>query len=275
MLRSAIESANLDLFLHTLSLFDQEKHKSNIQSLDCNQPKFYWIFRNIDFKQWSSASCSQVIWLSGRPECNINQVSSYIVDLEKRALEKQRSVLYFFCSTAIGAKSIVAAFVHTLLSQIIDCSPMDKKMLMVKIFLHALLEGIFKREEAVKKLLCFKRENSPDGMVKKTIKSILDTASKNELWAALVAVLANEQDQALLIVVDGLDEVKHPKVEKVEFSKGLLEFITRLEKRISKVKTLLTSGLDDEIKEVFEGLPCIEYDKERKGSAYTHVIKLN
>jgi len=275
MFRSVIESVGLDLFLHTLLVFDQEKHKSSIQSLDCNQPKFHWVFKNIDFKQWSTAGCSQVIWLSGRPECNINQVSSYIVDLENRTLEKQRSVLYFFCSTAIGAKSIVAVFVHTLLSQIINRSPMDKKMVMVKVFLHALLEGIFKREEGVKKLLLFKKGDSQDETIKNIIKKILDTSSKHELWAALMAVLAIEHDQALLIVVDGLEEVKQSTIEKVEFSKGLREFVAHLEKRISKVKTLLTSGVDGEIKEVFEGLPCIEYDKERKGSASTHVIKLN
>src|SRR2546429_6074824 len=99
-----------------LSAVDQEGYKSTIPSLDCDQPKFYWIFKNIDFEQWSSTSRSQVLWLSAPPEYSIHQVSSYIVDQVKiKALKTQHSVLYFFCSTAIWEKSIVTTFIHTLL----------------------------------------------------------------------------------------------------------------------------------------------------------------
>ena len=131
MLRSAIDDLNLDQFLPMLSVLDQDKHISTIPHPDRDHPMFYWIFRNKDFSQWSSAECSRVLWLSGLPERNIDQVSSYIVHQEKekkRALKTDRFVLYFFCSSAIRRRSSVVDLIHTLLGQIVYYSPMDKRI---------------------------------------------------------------------------------------------------------------------------------------------------
>jgi len=119
MLRSAINDLNLDQFLPMLSVIDQDEHISAIPHPDCDHPMFYWIFRNKDFSQWSSAECSRVLWLSGLPERNIDQVSSYVVHQEKEtALETDCFVLYFFCSSAIRRRSSVTDFVHTLLKSL-------------------------------------------------------------------------------------------------------------------------------------------------------------
>src|SRR6266536_62369 len=101
----------------------------------------------MDFKQWSTTSYPQVLWLSGPPEYNIHQVSSYIVDQEKnRTLKTQHFVLYFFCSTAARKQPIVVIFIHILLGQIVSCSLINKRILIVRQFLYNLLEGAFKRE---------------------------------------------------------------------------------------------------------------------------------
>jgi hypothetical protein len=246
-----IDNIVLNQILPMLSVVDQGKHKSTIPCLDHDRPEFYWVFRNLEFKQWSDAS-SQVLWLSGPPACGIHQVSSYVVDLENRASKTQRSVLYFFCETVREVKSNVVAFVHTLLWQLICYSPMDKKISMARVFLHTLVEKIFGRENPP----IFK-EDAPITKIKK----ILDASLSRELWAALKAVL-DEQELELLIVVDGVDEVEH---RRSEFIKEVREFVEHLLKRKSKVKALLTSGPQAEIKEALDGLPCIEYDKERKG----------
>ncbi|KAI9771315.1 MAG: hypothetical protein M1840_002285 [Geoglossum simile] len=251
MLLSAIDRVKLDQFLKMLLKVDQEEYRSTIQSLDCNDPKFYWIFRNVNFRHWRSANHPQVLWLSGPPKCQIHQVSSYIVDSGK-ALEKQRPVLYFFCSTATGKKPIVTTFVHTLLHQFIQFSPVDKKIWIVRNFLRALLE----RELASSPTLShLKSEDSLDT----TIKTILD-ASTNGLWYALKSVLADEQNSELWVVIDGLDEAEH---QKGKFVRDVHTFVMHLE-GISKVRALLTSRPQAEINEIFNGLPCIEYDKERK-----------
>jgi ankyrin repeat domain-containing protein 50 len=103
-------------------------------------------------------------------------------------LKTQNFVLYFFCSAAIGEKSVVVVFVYTLLYQIVCCSPIDKEILIVRRFLHNLLEGIFKKEEAPNwKQQGFKNGDSLDTNIKKIL-----NVPANELWAALVAVLDDE-----------------------------------------------------------------------------------
>jgi hypothetical protein len=264
VLRSTINCVDLNQFLGLLSVVDQEEHKSTIPSLDCEQPNFFWVFRNIDFEQWLSASCSQVLWLSGPLRCSIHQISSYIVD---KTSETQHSVLYFFCSTASKEKSIAVIFVHTLLYQIVCSSPLDKKLSVVRTFLHTLVEQVLKRDPTSDpELSLFKVEDSLDTTMKKILNGPI-----GELWDALQTILADEYKQELSIIIDGLDKVEH---QKVEFIKGVCEFIKHLQERNLTVKALLTSRPQAEIKEVLDGLPFIEYDKERKGSAVSYILNL-
>jgi hypothetical protein len=181
------------------------------------------------------------------------------VDLEKKAtLKTEHIVLYFFCSSALRKKSIVDVFVHTLLYQIVRCSPMNEKISIVKSFLHTLLKEAFKTAIAPSwEKRDFKEEDPPDEKIKKLLKAPAD-----KLWAALKAALDCEQERELSVVVDGLDNVKY---EKSELIKGVRAFVEHLQQRTSKAKILLTSRPQAEIKEVFSGFPCIEHDKERKG----------
>ncbi|KAK8924411.1 hypothetical protein VCV18_004833 [Metarhizium anisopliae] len=95
-LGSAIDELNLDQFLRMLSRVDQDSHISAIPHPDREDPRFHWIFKNVDFKQWSYAKRSQVLCLSGRAERNISQVSSYIVDQEKK---RDHPILPLFTDT--------------------------------------------------------------------------------------------------------------------------------------------------------------------------------
>jgi ankyrin repeat domain-containing protein 50 len=259
-IESAIDRLNMDELPQILSAVDQEQHKSRIPSLSYNQPNFYWILRNADLEDWSSDTCSQVLWLSGPPKCNIDQVSSYVVDVEKKkASETQHSVLYFFCLTADTENPIVS-FTHSLLYQIVRCSPSNERAQIVKTFLHSLRDAILgKKQTSNTKLPQFQEGDSPRAIIKK----VLD-AETNGLWGALKAVLDSAHSHDLSIVIDGLDRVKR---RKVEFVREVRELVEHLQGRISKVKALFTSRPEAEIKEVLDGLPCIEYDKERKGSA--------
>jgi ankyrin repeat domain-containing protein 50 len=259
---------DLDLFLPMLSVVDQEKHKSTIPPLDYEHPMFCWIFKNIDFVQWNSASCPEVLWLSGPPKRNIHQVSSYIVDREKnRALDTQHLVLYFFCSAAARKRSIITAFVHTLLYQIVCCSPTDRGILIVRSFLHSLLDGTLEKKEDPNWKQIFKEGDTLDSSIKKIL-----NAPANALWTALVAVLSEEQQRDLWVVVDGLDKVEH---QYGEFIRGVREFVANLLNRTLKFKALLTSRPQAEIKEVFNEVLCIEYNKERKGLAILCFLILN
>ena len=237
-----------------LSAINQEKHKSTIPSLNSDQRRFCWIFKNLDFKQWIDCGHSQVLWLSGPSEYSLHEVSKYVLDLENERLNPPRGVLYFFCSTLAKEKSMISVFIQTLLYQTISWSPMHKKISMMKIFLQRQHEAMDK----TKLPSLFKEDDPP--YVK--FKSMLDVASADGHWTALKAVLDLDQEPELLIVIDGLDVVEH---QKGDFLKGVREFVRYLRERKPRVKALLTSRPREDIKQIFNGFPCIEYDRERKG----------
>ncbi|KAL2006407.1 hypothetical protein VTN00DRAFT_9075 [Thermoascus crustaceus] len=121
---------------------DQDKHKDSIPRLNPDDPMFHWIFRNVDFEEWSDSSEYQVLWLSGQQDRNFHQVSSYIVDLERERVSRtEHIVLFFFCSSAVSKPSAVSVFVYAPLRQALCYSPTeDKKVAIVKAFLQGILE---------------------------------------------------------------------------------------------------------------------------------------
>jgi ankyrin repeat domain-containing protein 50 len=279
-LHSAIDRVNPGLFLPHLSKVDLKRSKSEMSSFDCDHPMFYWIFKNVDFERWRSDTRSHVLWLSGPPECNIHWVSSYILDQKKNISSEQNLVLYFHCSAEIRNKSILITFVHTLLSQVVDCSPASRKELVFKSFLHALLDEdeqplkeilreILKNKDSHKRIQWnFDKDPSYGNIQAKdpsytNIQTILDTLV-NGLWSALGTILTYEQQREVLVVIDGLDQIED---QGREFIKAVHKLIIHLPNRVPKFKALLTSRPLAEIKEIFSRIPCIEYDRERKGLA--------
>lgn len=264
---------DLDTVLSILYRRDREEHESTIPPLDINDPMFHWIFRNIDFQTWSRSD-SKVLWLSGPPECDIHRASSYIVDHEKnRDSETPRFVLYFFCSAVTEKKPIATVFIHTLFRQIICDLSVEKGMLIVKVFLTNILEQILEEYKSLKVLKEEELESSrlhqfKEAAPKTIIKNILE-APVRELWMALEVVLGHEQQRDLLLIVDGLEKVEHRNFELI---KGILAFIGLLHKRNLKVKLLLTSRPQAGIREILDGIPCIEYDQERKGAVTIHIL---
>jgi hypothetical protein len=135
-------------------------------------------------------------------------------------------------------------------------------------FLHILVEASLQRKPTSDlEPPRFKAEDPPDATINEILNAPID-----ELWDALKAILADDRKQDLLIVIDGLDQVEH---QRVEFIKRIREFIIYLQERNVKAKALLTSRPQDKIKELLYGLPYIEYDKERKGLATSYLITLN
>jgi hypothetical protein len=217
----------------------------------------------MDYVQWND-SCSQVLWLSGPPECNINQVSSYIMGQEKdTTLKTGNFVLYFFCSDEIRGRSVTKYFVHTLVYQIC-CSSTERSLLIFQSFLRNLLNEAFEKKAAPNwKEQRFNERELPN----ENLQKLLD-APANELLTALGALLDEEQ-QGLSIIIDGLDKVKD---QRDEFIRGVRKFVEHLQQRTLKVKVLLTSRPVTEIKALLDGLPRIEHDRERKGSSASNFL---
>ena len=253
MLFAAVDMADSDQLLRHLSAVDQDYQKSHRQPSSYRElPRFYWIFRNMDYEQWRSAKGPRVLWLSGPAECGISEASSCIVDLAKEtSAESQRSALYFLCSTGPARVSIAVTFVSTIVSQLVCRSP-ELKGQVTNIFLQTLLNTIISEDNP--KQCSFKWGDSVEATVKKILQ-----ASSEGYWGALRAVMGLEHKQEIYLVIDGLDKAGQ------EFIRGVHFFIESLQGCPSTIRILLTSRPQAELKQILGGVPCIEYDKERKG----------
>jgi uncharacterized protein (DUF934 family) len=248
-----VDEVDSDQLLRHLPAVDQEDHKSRTQPSSCDQPKFYWIFKNMDFGQWQSTNGSQVLWLSGPAECRISDASSRIVDLAReKPSGAENLALYFFCSTAPTEASIAITFVSTILHQLVCCLPRLKEKV-TNVFLRTLLNTIPRQN-----LSQFNMDYSTEAAVTRILQ-----ASNNGYWRALRAVTDIMHEQRLSLIVDGLDKIEH---QKREFVLEIHAFIEHLQESSSTTRVLLTSRPQAEIKEILSELPCIEYDRERKGS---------
>jgi hypothetical protein len=212
----------------------------------------------MDFQCWISTKRSQVLWLSGPPECHIHDALMHMVDLiKKQVASTEYTVLYFFCSAVAKEEPVATIFVRALLQQIVRSFPPQKQKIAVNVFLRTLFHTILRKQSDPNSWLSrFKGEDSPDEIVR-----YLLNATCNEQWDALKAVLDIEHKQELSLIIDGLDKIEK---QNEKFITDIRSFIEHLQDRV-KIKVLLTSRPTAEIKELLDGLTCIEFDKERKG----------
>ena len=254
-----METADSDQLLRHIPAVDQEGYKSRKNALNCNQPEFYWIFKNMDFERWQSTNGTQVLWLSGPAECRISNASSHIVDLVKeKPTSAQHLVLFFFCSTVAAGASIVIPFVSTIIHQLASRLPQLKKGITTA-FLRTLLNAILEGEPlSDPEQSRFKNDDSAGATIGKILKE-----PSSEYWRALRAAMDIVHEQELSLIIDGLDKIRH---QEHEFVQEILSFIEHLRERSSTTRVLLTSRPQAEMKEILSELSCIEYDKERKGS---------
>ena len=259
MLLFALDRVGPDQLLRHLPTASQEDPRSRtIPSHD--MPKFYWIFKNMDFERWQSTNGSGVLLISGPANCRIPDASSYIVNLVMEAPSEAHLVLYFFCSMAPTQASIAITFVSTIIHQLVCSLPRFKKQV-TTVFLRTLLDTILRREPITEQELSrFKRDDSVDA----TVKKILNVTS-DEYWSALREVMKIERDHGVSLIIDGLDKAEH---QRFGFVREVCAFIEDLQERPSTSRVLLTSRPQAAIKEMLSGFPCVEYDKERKGLFY-------
>ena len=217
----------------------------------------------MDFERWRSTNTGdmEVLWLSGPPERRISDASSRIIDLAKESRsEDENSVLYFFCSTAPADLPVAITFVSTVVRQLARCSPQLRSRV-VATFLCTLLETILQR-----KPLSNSEEShfsaDVDDTVEVVVRRILKASSSDAYWSALRAVMDIERERGLSLIIDGLEKAEH---QKYEFIREIHRFIEHLRERPSTTRVLLTSRPLAEIKGILGQLPCIEYDRERKG----------
>jgi len=242
-----------DILSAQLSVANQDKQRPTI-ALDENGPQYFWITKNIDFTQLKSDEKTQTLWLSGPDDYGMKEVSWHTIDdAKENATQPYSSVLYFFCSTATtAAGSIATVFTHTLLHQIVNSSPENAKLIAAT-FVKCLLGEHDRR----RRMSRFKEGDSPSTLVK----NILEVPDE-ELVGALVQTIKATEIQELQIIIDGIDITTKKAVLFVQI---IYSFVKHMPNAIPKFKALLTSSQNSKLHNVLGSLPCIEYDKERKG----------
>ncbi|KAL7907834.1 nucleoside phosphorylase domain-containing protein [Trichoderma velutinum] len=249
----AIEALDLRRFLAMLPPVGQEKYNLDAPPLDRETPDYYWIFKNEDFRNWDTGDSSRILWLAGPPECNLRKAASSIIRHEMAQVSTiLRVVLYFFCSAAVVEDSSISIFILAIVHQVILSSTEAIQRSIASTFLRGVLSDILKKLPPGQSL------QFPPSGPNSHVRNLLG-ASDNSLWAALWAIMPTEHNLELAICISGIEHVRD---NRIEFIRKIRQFVDDLQ-RTSKVKILLTSGLEKDTAKEFDGLPCIEYDKER------------
>ena len=242
----------LDLLL---PMTDHLEHISKTSSIDPDDPKLYWILRNVDLKNWESADNSQVLWLyGGPPGCSMTGVSSFIT---KQEASRQNDEVFFFSCSKEGS-DVISTFTHSILRHILNGSELRQAKSIIMTFLSTLLFKMIQRNRSRFK---------PGGFSVITVEDILSTRGRGLLEALTEAVIEMNTIPDTPIIIDGIHKIGPDGAR----------FLTRLcshQIESSKPKVLLTCRLDPDIMKIIVGVPCIiiEYDKERRGLGISYPL---
>jgi hypothetical protein len=257
---------DLRQFLKTLSIADQKAHRPKVESRDFDHPRFYWIFKNMDYDRWLARD-PEVLLLTGPTNCTLDRVSSHIIGLMEEGLfGKDQIVLKFFSPddatrgngpirSPRDSESTITIFVHTLLYQLISATVPGKRVSTATDFLCHLLNSIGHLELLAR----FKAISTGDPL--DVIRKVLVIPDRT-LCEALGKILERRND--LGIVVNMLGNMSG---RGRDFFTAVSTLIRGLSERNSGLKALLTSGPLDDTRMALGGLSfiAIQYDKERKG----------
>jgi hypothetical protein len=231
--------------------------RPRVEPLEFDHPRFYWIFKNMDYHQWFAGD-SKVLLLSGPADCTLDRVSSHISGLmEKGSFGKGRIVLNLFSPGRAQYPGPTATiFAHTLLHQLITSTSVSgrARVSTASDFLSHLL-GSIENLELVDR---FEEIGEDDTLT--VIEELLDFPDKI-LFKALEGFLETQED--LGIVVNVSDNVRG---RESDFLTAVSTFVGHLSETPG-IKVLLTCGPMDDSGKTLGGLDCIkiQYDKERKG----------
>jgi hypothetical protein len=153
--------------------------------------------------------------------------------------------------------SVATTFTNSVLHHILNGSGDSQARSIVTTFLSSLLHKILERDQ-----WHFREEDS--SVI--TVEEILKASSGRELLSALTeTVVKIETIPDTPLIIDGIDKLGKEGAQFLE------KFCSQ-----AKFKALLTCRPDPHIKEIVDGVLCIEYDKERQGlgTSYPLVVSL-
>jgi hypothetical protein len=252
MLQATLCELSWHKLLNMLPIY-YEPHRSLKRSKNYNTPKYHWVLKNIDFKQWSASKGPHVLCLTGQPsKDNLDKLISDIVD---RKLEAGYSVVFISSSNMERTPTTVKLF-YTFLGELIYRSPVTRRTTIIQNFFKRLLEIYMDKGN-----WDWKEEIFNYRVFSKYMDTILRDAATSNLLDCLKTAVDFAGLRRLLVIIDGVDFT----TPDADFKRALSLLVTHLQQRKSKTKILLASPNDFKPYRFFENFVHIEYDKERKG----------
>ncbi|KAI9761527.1 MAG: hypothetical protein M1840_001790 [Geoglossum simile] len=162
--------------------------KGNIVSGTCE-----WLTDRPEYKKWLSSSMSRILWLSGGPGKGKTMLSIYLTNvLEEFIKPSGGTLLYYFCDNQDPKRNTPVAILRGLLYQLLEKQS--------QLFKYILNDFKVQGEE------------------------LISVSSLNALWRIFTTMLQNSGPQAVLCVLDGLDECEEGSLEL--FLKKLKDFFS-------------------------------------------------
>lgn len=292
-LQLAIEEINLEEIERLLSPPCGGYHSKPIHPIPLlDDPKFFWIFKNVDLEEWESAS-SGLLWLSGALECGINRAALHILHRMEggiggkvktsQEIRCENTVLYFSFQNHFPLDSHRCASigpghcVRSLFSQFTFSLQQERQEFVARLFLRTILDSILSRPVTPTDKLKYVSSTAVEWKYSEKdshtslIEKILQHSSLQEQWDAFTTVTSDERVKGLSIIIDGLDlseKSEDPPAPRTEFARQVLDFLKYLQQVNGTVKALLTSIPCDKIDKLIAcyalGQLHIEHGKERQ-----------
>ncbi|RYO97166.1 hypothetical protein DL765_011288 [Monosporascus sp. GIB2] len=202
-----------------------------------------WFFESPEFNQWNSHD-SELLWLSGIPASGKTTLSFYLSDRLKRnrTYTNAGDIVISLCSppseTRATAENQIAQVLGTIISQLLHS---DRKRLELVVQQCPMPEQ--------------PRHPTPSSPPQPFL---------NELWKILSASVMAVPSRPVIIIIDGIDEVRTEEARQM-FLQNLLQLNNEVKsKGVRGFKVFITSRPFDDIKKALNGVLNIEKDKEWK-----------
>ncbi|KAL6805359.1 hypothetical protein J3E68DRAFT_441823 [Trichoderma sp. SZMC 28012] len=277
MLRSTIGELGLEQLFQVMPVL--EKNPQIPETLDPDEPQFSWIFKNIDYKSWKSNDRPSALCLSCEDGQQLSQVSYFIAGHEEKP---NRPVLYctssqitsdeYFKSQSVQSEevTIINVLIYTLLQQIVQFSPIEERIPLMRNFLNGLLQKSFKKKTTQNWIgHGFNKKN-----ILEVLKKLLIDAATDDLLTMLRMTLDHAKRQYPLVVIDEIDDLHNDEI----LEPIVRNFVNDLQRPHLKVKVLLAgpaacyvTGLPKETlfimrnKERKECLSSLQFENTRYG----------
>ena len=248
------------------SLVDLMKAQSELLLETTNISLPVPVLESPEFVKWTSGVTKEFLWHRGKPGCGKSVMVSQVLKRLFEDLDFTGAVTFFDFAVARKmdrmSANISAAFISFIAAQLIE-----RKPTLWSVMSSDSQRTMIRALKCTHKIFSYKPASKSDyRRVMMSLVSDLRIIQESTLWSSLCHMI----DQGfgmmsqIYVVVDG-DDIAFPE-ERIRFLRNLRAFWERSEStHRGCLKILIASRNDPKARQVLDGLPYSENDKEQQG----------